>query len=212
MIPNIPESILPMVIETGPRGERAFDIYSLLLRARIVYLGTPINAAVANSIVAQLLYLSREDQTKDINLYINSPGGDVYSGLAIYDTIRTMPCKVATYSIGLTASFGTVLLCSGSKGKRFALPNSTIHMHQVLSGAQGQASDIEIHAREVLRLQDLLRQIISDRTGQPYERIARDTDRDFWMTAEQAAEYGLVDEVLAVPSEDKKDKKADKSK
>ena len=117
MIPNIPESILPMVIETGPRGERAFDIYSLLLRARIVYLGTPINAAVANSIVAQLLYLSREDQTKDINLYINSPGGDVYSGLAIYDTIRTMPCKVATYSIGLTASFGTVLLCFGFKGE-----------------------------------------------------------------------------------------------
>ena len=194
---TMPTNVLPMVIETGPRGERAFDIYSLLLRERIIYLGTPINAAVANSIVAQLLYLSREDKDKDISLYINSPGGDVYSGLAIYDTLMTIPCKVATYSIGLTASFGTVLLCAGTKGKRFALPNSTIHMHQVLSGAQGQASDIEIHAREVLRLQDTLRQVIANHTNQSYERIARDTDRDFWMTAEQAAEYGLVDEVLS---------------
>ena len=194
---TMPANVLPMVIETGPRGERAFDIYSLLLRERIIYLGTPINAAVANSIVAQLLYLSREDKDKDISLYINSPGGDVYSGLAIYDTLMTIPCKVATYSIGLTASFGTVLLCAGTKGKRFALPNSTIHMHQVLSGAQGQASDIEIHAREVLRLQDTLRQVIANHTNQSYERIARDTDRDFWMTAEQAAEYGLVDEVLS---------------
>ncbi len=192
----MPQNVIPMVIETGPRGERAFDIYSLLLRQRIVYLGTPINASVANSIVAQILYLSSEDSTKDINIYINSPGGDVYSGFAIYDTIHTVPCDVATYSIGLTASFGTVLLCAGTAGKRYALPNSTIHMHQVLSGTQGQASDIEIHARETLRLQDKLRQVISHHTGQPFDKIARDTDRDFWMTAEQAADYGLVDKVL----------------
>ncbi len=190
-----------MVIETGPRGERAFDIYSLLLRSRIVYLGVPINASVANAIVAQLLYLSREDKKADIHLYINSPGGDVYSGLAIYDTIHSIPCEVATYSIGLTASFGTILLCSGTKGKRFALPNSTIHMHQVLSGTQGQATDIEIHAKEVLRLQDLLRHILATRTGQNYDKISRDTDRDFWLTADQALEYGIVDNILGKTTE-----------
>ncbi len=193
---NLPESIVPMVIETGARGERAYDIYSLLLKERIVFLGTPINAQVANLIVAQLLFLAREDSDKDINLYINSPGGDVYSGMAIYDTIQYVPCDIASFSVGLCASMGTVLLTAGTAGKRYAMPNSTIHMHQPLSGTQGQASDIEIHARETLRIQDRLRQIIADHTGQPYERIARDSDRDFWLNADQAAEYGLVDEVL----------------
>jgi ATP-dependent Clp protease protease subunit len=193
---KLPESIVPMVIETGARGERAYDIYSLLLKERIVFLGTPINAQVANLIVAQLLFLAREDPEKDINLYINSPGGEVYSGMAIYDTMQFVPCDVATFSVGLCASMGTVLLTAGTAGKRFTMPNSTIHMHQPLSGTQGQASDIEIHARETLRIQDRLRQIIADHTGQSYERIARDSDRDFWLNAEQAAEYGLVDEVL----------------
>jgi ATP-dependent Clp protease protease subunit len=193
---HLPESIVPMVIETGARGERAYDIYSLLLKERIVFLGTPINAQVANLIVAQLLFLAREDSDKDINLYINSPGGDVYSGMAIYDTIQYVPCDIASFSVGLCASMGTVLLTAGTAGKRYAMPNSTIHMHQPLSGTQGQASDIEIHARETLRIQDRLRQIIADHTGQPYERIARDSDRDFWLNADQAAEYGLVDEVL----------------
>ena len=146
--------------------------------------------------MAQLLFLAREDSEKDINLYINSPGGEVYSGMAIYDTIQYVPCDVATFSVGLCASMGTVLLTAGAAGKRHAMPNSTIHMHQPLSGTQGQASDIEIHARETLRIQDRLRQIIADHTGQSYERIARDSDRDFWLNAEQAAEYGLVDEVL----------------
>jgi ATP-dependent Clp protease protease subunit len=191
-----PESIVPMVIETGARGERAYDIYSLLLKERIVFLGTPINAQIANLIVAQLLFLAREDSDKDINLYINSPGGEVYSGMAIYDTMQYVPCDIATFSIGLCASMGTVLLTAGTAGKRYAMPNSTIHMHQPLSGTQGQASDIEIHARETLRVQDRLRQIIADHTGQSYERIARDSDRDFWLNAEQAAEYGLIDEVL----------------
>jgi len=193
---NLPESIVPMVIETGARGERAYDIYSLLLKERIVFLGTPINAQVANLIVAQLLFLAREDPEKDINLYINSPGGEVYSGMAIYDTMQFVPCDVATFSVGLCASMGTVLLTAGAAGKRFTMPNSTIHMHQPLSGTQGQASDIEIHARETLRIQDRLRQIIADHTGQSYERIARDSDRDFWLNAEQATEYGLVDEIL----------------
>ena len=193
---HLPESIVPMVIETGARGERAYDIYSLLLKERIVFLGTPINAQISNLIVAQLLFLAREDSEKDINLYINSPGGDVYSGMAIYDTMQYVPCDIATFSIGLCASMGTVLLTAGTAGKRYAMPNSTIHMHQPLSGTQGQATDIEIHAREVLRVQDRLRQIIADHTGQSYERIARDSDRDFWLNAEQVTEYGLIDEVL----------------
>ena len=198
---NLPESIVPMVIETGARGERAYDIYSLLLKERIIFLGTPINAQVANVIVAQLLFLAREDPEKDINLYINSPGGEVYSGMAIYDTMQFVPCDVATFSVGLCASMGTVLLTAGTAGKRFTMPNSTIHMHQPLSGTQGQASDIEIHARETLRIQDRLRQIIADHTGQSYERIARDSDRDFWLNAEQATEYGLVDEILKPESQ-----------
>jgi ATP-dependent Clp protease protease subunit len=185
-----------MVIEQGARGERAFDIYSLLLKERIVFLGTPINDQVANLIVAQLLFLAREDPEKDISLYINSPGGVITAGFAIMDTMDHIPCEVSTICVGLCASMGTVLLTAGAKGKRFALPNSTIHMHQPLSGVQGQATDIEIHAREILRLQDRIRQIISDRSGQPYEKVARDTDRDYYLTAEQAVEYGLIDGVL----------------
>lgn len=192
---STPENIIPMVIETGARGERAYDIYSLLLKERIVFLGTPINSQVANVIVAQLLYLAAEDPERDISLYINSPGGSVYDGMAIYDTMQLITCDVSTISVGLCASFGTVLLTAGTKGKRFALPNSTIHMHQPISGTSGQASDIEIHARETLRVQDRIRQIIADHTGQSYEQVARDSDRDFWMTAEQAAEYGLIDQV-----------------
>jgi len=191
-----PEDIVPMVIETGARGERAFDIYSLLLKERIIFLGTPINAQVANVIVAQLLYPDR-----DINMYINSPGGVIYDGLAIFDTMQMLRADVSTICVGAAASMGTVLLAAGQKGKRYALPNSTIHMHQPLGGAQGQASDIEIHAREILRLQDTLRGILVDTTGQPYDTVARDTDRDRFMTADQAVEYGLIDEVLKKPED-----------
>ena len=185
-----------MVVESGARGERAFDIYSLLLKERIIFLGTPIVDHVANSVMAQLLYLDREDPERDISLYINSPGGVIHAGLAIYDTIRLIRPDVSTICVGLTASMATVLLCAGATGKRYALPNSTIHMHQPISGAQGQASDIDIAAREILRMQDKMRQIISDHSGQPYERVARDTDRDFYLTSEEAKEYGLIDEVL----------------
>ena len=194
-----PENIIPMVIETGARGERAYDIYSMLLKERIVYLGTPINDQVSNLIVAQLLYLEREDPDKDINLYVNSPGGVITSGLAIYDTMQLIKPDVSTICVGMAASMGTVLLCAGATGKRFALPNSTIHMHQALGGAQGQAADIEIAAREILRMQDKIRTILSTHTGQPYEKVARDSDRDFYLPAEEAKEYGLVDEVLGAP-------------
>ena len=195
------ENIIPTVIESGARGERAFDIFSLLLKERIIFLGTPINVQISNLIVAQLLYLAREDSTKDINLYINSPGGGVYAGLAIYDTMQHIPCDVSTISVGLCASFGTVLLTAGTKGKRFALPNSTIHMHQPISGAQGQASDIEIAAKEVLRVKDGLTKIISNHTGQPESKIIKDSDRDSWMTAKQAVKYGIIDEILEKPVE-----------
>lgn len=196
-----PENIIPMVIETGARGERAYDIYSMLLKERIVYLGTPINDQVSNLIVAQLLYLEREDPDKDINLYVNSPGGVITSGLAIYDTMQLIKPDVATICVGMAASMGTVLLCAGTKGKRFALANSTIHMHQALGGAQGQAADIEIAAREILRKQEKILSILSSHTGQPAEKIARDGDRDFYLSADEAKEYGLVDEVLgSVPA------------
>jgi ATP-dependent Clp protease protease subunit len=186
-----------MVVETGARGERAFDIFSLLLRERIVFLGTPINDQVSNLIVAQLLFLEREDPDKDISLYINSPGGVISSGLAIYDTMQLIKPDVSTICVGLAASMGTVLLCAGEKGKRYALPNSTIHMHQPMGGAQGQATDIEIAAREILRMQDMLRTIISGHTGQPYEQVAKDTDRDHYLNPEQAMAYGIIDEVLS---------------
>ncbi|MBF8267915.1 MAG: ATP-dependent Clp protease proteolytic subunit [Dehalococcoidia bacterium] len=196
---ELPQNIIPMVIETGARGERAYDIYSLLLRERIIFLGMPISDQVANLMVAQLLYLEREDPEKDISLYINSPGGVISAGLAIYDTMQLIKPAVSTICVGLAASMATVLLCAGAKGKRFTLPNSTIHMHQAMGGAQGQAADIEIAAREILRMQDMIRQILSRHTGQPYDKIARDTDRDYYLNADQALEYGIVDEVLARP-------------
>ena len=195
---TVPQNIIPMVIETSPRGERAFDIYSLLLRERIIFLGTPISDPMANVIIAQMLYLEREDPDKGISVYINSPGGVISSGLAIYDTMKLVNCEISTICLGMAASMATVLLSGGDKGKRYCLHNSTVHMHQAMGGAQGQATDIEIAAREILRLQDTLRTILSDNTGQDYDRIARDSDRDFYMTADQAVEYGLVDEVLGV--------------
>ena len=203
-----PMNVIPMVIETGTRGERAFDIYSLLLRERIVMLGMPINDQVANVIIAQLLYLEREDPDKDINLYIHCPGGIISAGLAIYDTMQLIRPDVSTICVGLAASMGTLLLCSGTKGKRFALPNATIHMHQAAGGAQGQASDIEIAAREIMRMQELIRGIIAKHTGQTMEKIVHDTDRDFYLDPTQAVEYGIIDEILTKPSVDKEKEKA----
>ena len=196
-----PENIIPYVVERDPRGERTYDIYSLLLKERIVFLGTGINDQVANAIIAQLLFLDREDPERDINLYINSPGGVITAGLAIYDTMQLIRPDVSTICVGMAASMGTVLLCGGADGKRYALPNSTIDMHEALGGAQGQASDIEIAAREIIRMQDKIRNIISEHTGQSYEKIARDTDRDFYMSSEQAQEYGLIDVVMASPTD-----------
>ena len=192
----VPQSIVPMVIETSPRGERAFDIYSLLLKERIIFLGTPIADPIANVIIAQLLYLEREDPEKGISIYINSPGGVISSGLAIYDTMQLIAPEVSTICLGMAASMATVLLTGGAKGKRYCLPNSTIHMHQPMGGAQGQATDIEIAAREIIRLQDKIRTMLSTNTGQTYDKVARDTDRDYYLTSEQAVEYGLVDEIL----------------
>lgn len=197
-IPNF-KSVIPMVIESSGRGERAYDIYSLLFRERIIFVGTPIDDQVANAVVAQLLVLSREDPEADIQMYINSPGGQIYSGLAIYDTMKMIPNKISTVAVGVTASFGTVLLAAGTKGKRYALPHATVHMHQPLGGAEGQASDIEIQAREILRLKSRLMGILSESTGQTLEVIERDTDRNFYLDAQQAVDYGLVDQVLAPP-------------
>jgi ATP-dependent Clp protease protease subunit len=191
-----PRAMVPMVIENTGRVERAFDIFSLLLRERIIFLGTPIDDQIANLIVAQLLYLDREDPDKDINLYINSPGGVIYAGLAIYDTMRLIRPAVSTICVGTCASMATILLSAGAKGKRFVLPNSTVHMHQPLGGVRGQATDMEIQAREILRLRGLINRVLVENTGQDEERIVRDTDRDFFMNADQAVGYGLVDEVL----------------
>ena len=191
-----PSNVIPFVIESSARGERTFDIYSLLLKERIVFLGYPISDQVANVIIAQLLYLEREDPDKDISLYIHCPGGVINSGLAIYDTMQLIRCDVSTICVGLAASMGTVLLAAGAKGKRYALPNATVHMHQPMGGAQGQAADIEIAAREILRLQDVIRSLLVQHTGQPLEKIAHDTDRDFYMNVEAAMEYGVIDEVL----------------
>ncbi len=199
---NDPKSLIPMVIESTGRGERAYDIYSLLLKERIVFLGTPINDQVANVIVAQLLFLSREDPEREIQMYINSPGGQIYAGLAVYDTIQMIPAPVHTYAVGMTASMGTVLLAAGQKGNRFALPHATVHMHQPLGGAQGQATDIEIHAKEILRLRERLNEILVKHTGQTMERIETDTERDFFMDAQGAVDYGVVDRVLAVPDQE----------
>ncbi len=193
------ESLIPMVIESSSHGERAFDIYSLLLRNRIVFLGTPINDQVANVTVAQLLFLSSEDAESPIQMYINCPGGMVYAGMAIYDTMQMISNPISTLAVGMTASFGTVLLTAGTKGQRYALPNATIHMHQPLGGAQGQASDIEIQAKEILRLKDHLNEILAFHTSQPIENIERDTNRDYYMDAKGAVEYGLVDHVMETP-------------
>jgi len=199
-----PMNVIPMVIESGARGERAFDIYSLLLRERIVMLGMPINDQVANVVVAQLLYLEREDPDKDISLYIHCPGGVISAGLAIYDTMQLIRCDVSTICVGLAASMGTILLSAGAKGKRYALPSSTIHMHQAFGGAQGQAADVAIAAREIMRVQDMIKNILVKHTGQTLEKITRDTDRDFYLNSEQAVEYGIVDEVLSKPAEETK--------
>ncbi len=193
--------MIPMVIESTGRGERAYDIYSLLLKERIVFLGTPINAQVANLIVAQLLFLDREDPEREISLYINSPGGEIAAGLAIYDTIQLIQAPVSTIAVGMAASMATVLLTAGTKGRRFALPHATIHLHQPLGGAQGQATDIEIAAREILRMRALINTILREHTGLSEEQIERFTDRDFYMTAAQAAEYGIIDEVLGTKTE-----------
>jgi ATP-dependent Clp protease protease subunit len=199
MFNNDLSSVVPMVVENSGRGERAYDIYSLLLKNRIIFLGSGIDDQVANLIVAQLLYLSREDPESGIQMYINSPGGQVYAGMAIYDTMRMIPNKISTVAVGVAASFGTVLLAAGEKGQRYALPHATIHMHQPLGGAQGQASDIEIQAKEILRIKERLNEILSGATGQDIETIVRDTERDFYMSAQQAVDYGLVDKVLAPP-------------
>jgi ATP-dependent Clp protease protease subunit len=194
------KNVIPMVIENSGRGERAYDIYSLLFKERIIFVGTPIDDQVANSVVAQLLVMSREDPERPIQMYINSPGGVIYSGLAIYDTMQMIPNAISTVAVGVTASFGTVLLAAGKKGQRYALPHATIHMHQPLGGAQGQASDIEIQAREILRLKSRLNEILADATGQPIDTIVRDTERDLYLDAKAAVEYGLVDQVLEFPN------------
>jgi len=192
-------NIVPMVVENTGRGERAYDIYSLLLKERIIFLGTPIDDQVANVIVAQLLFLTHEDPEKEIQMYINSPGGIIYAGLAIYDTMQMIPNPISTVAVGVTASFGTVLLTAGTKGRRYALPNATIHMHQPLGGAQGQATDIEIQAKQILRLKALILGIMAKHTGQPLEVIERDSDRDYYLEAKSAVDYGLVDQVLEAP-------------
>ena len=192
-----PSMIIPSVVEATGRGERSYDIYSLLLKERCVFVGQPIEESMANLTIAQLLWLDREDPEKEIKMYINSPGGDVYAGFAIYDTMRLISAPVSTVAIGLSASFGSILLTAGTKGRRYALPSATIHLHQPLGGAQGQASDIVIKAKEVARIRERLNKILIDSTGQPEETIQRDTDRDFYLDAHQAVEYGLVDAVLS---------------
>ncbi|HXG35584.1 MAG TPA: ATP-dependent Clp protease proteolytic subunit [Dehalococcoidia bacterium] len=191
-----PEAIIPYVIEQGPRGERAFDIYSLLLKERIVFLGTPIDDQIANVIVAQLLYLDREDPDKDVQMYIHSPGGVISAGLAIYDTMQLIRCDVSTICVGSCASMATVLLAAGAKGKRYALPNSTIHIHQAHGGASGRATDLEVIAKEVIRQNELIRNILVKHTGQPMERITQDTTSEFFMDARAGKDYGIVDEIL----------------
>ena len=196
---RISGGLIPMVIETTGRGERAYDIYSLLLKERIIFMGTPISDTVANLIVAQLLFLEREDPDKDISVYISTPGGSVYAGLAVYDTMQLVRCPISTIAVGATASMGTVLLAGGTKGKRYALPNTTVHMHPASMGVSGYAPDVEIHARELLRVQNRIREILAYHTGQSVERISGDFDRDYFMDAQGAVEYGIIDEILAVP-------------
>jgi len=197
----MPNSLIPMVIETTGRGERAYDIYSLLLKERVVFLGTPINDQVANLIVAQLLFLDRENPDKEIQMFINSPGGEIYPGLAIYDTMQMLRAPISTIAVGWTASLGTVMLAAGKHGRRFALPHATIHMHPAGGGARGYAPDVEIQYKELKRMQDLLHKILAGHTGQSVEQISEDSDRDFFMDAHQAVEYGLIDEVLSSEDE-----------
>jgi len=194
-------NLIPTVIEKTQYGERAYDIYSRLLKERIVFLGGPVNDSTANSIIAQFLFLASKDEKKDIQLYINSPGGSVTAGLAIYDTMQFIKCPVATTCVGMAASMGAVLLGAGTKGKRFALPNSEIMLHQVAGGAEGVASDIEINAKQILKIKDSLNGIIAKHTGQPIEKISHDTDRDFYLTAQEAKEYGIIDEVIKTKTE-----------
>jgi len=207
MFSQLPESVVPMVIETTGRSERAYDIFSLLLRERIIFLGTPISDQVANLIVAQLLYLNREDPEREIQMYINSPGGVIYAGLAIYDTMQQIQAPVSTFAVGVTASMGTVLLAAGEQGQRYALPHATVHMHQAGGGAQGYTTDVEIQYREMKRQQDLLFGIISKHSGQTVKQIADDFERDRWMDAAMAKEYGLVDDILGELVVEQTDKK-----
>ncbi len=189
-------NFIPTIIEKNHMGERAYDIYSRLLKDRIIFLGGPINDHVANSVIAQLLFLEHEDQKKDITLYLNTPGGVVTAGLAIYDTIQHIKPDVSTICVGIAASMGAVLLAAGKKGKRFSLSNSEVMLHQVMGGVEGQAADIEINARHILKIKDRINQILAKHTGQPLSRIEKDTDRDFYLTAPEAKEYGLIDEVI----------------
>ncbi|NPV27220.1 MAG: ATP-dependent Clp endopeptidase proteolytic subunit ClpP [Firmicutes bacterium] len=188
--------LIPMVVEQTNRGERAYDIYSRLLKDRIIFLGSPIDDHVANLVIAQMLFLEAEDPDKDIQLYINSPGGSITAGMAIYDTMQYVRCDVATICVGLAASMGAFLLAAGTKGKRLALANAEVMIHQPLGGTQGQATDIEIHARRIVRIKERLNRILAERTGQPLERIEKDTERDFFMSAEEAKKYGIIDEVM----------------
>lgn len=189
-------SFIPMVVEPDARGERAYDIYSRLLKDRIIFLGTPVNDQVANAIIAQLLFLDAQDPDKDIHLYINSPGGSITAGMAIYDTMQFIKSDVSTICVGMAASMGAFLLAAGAKGKRYALPNSEVMIHQPLGGAEGQATDIEIRARRILKMRENLNKILAERTGQPLERIDKDTDRDYFMSAAEASAYGLIDKVI----------------
>jgi ATP-dependent Clp protease protease subunit len=189
-------SFIPMVVEQDARGERGYDIYSRLLKDRIIFLGTPVNDQIANAIIAQMLFLAAQDPDKDISLYINSPGGSITAGMAIFDTMQFIKPDVSTICVGMAASMGAFLLAAGAKGKRLALPNSEVMIHQPLGGAEGQASDIEIRAKRIIRLRDKLNGILAERTGQPLERIQKDTDRDYFMTAEEAMQYGLIDKVV----------------
>ncbi len=197
-----PEALIPMVIETTNRGERAFDIYSRLLKDRIIFIGTPIDDQVATVVMAQLLFLASDDPDKDINIYINSPGGVVTDGLAIYDTMRYVSPRVSTVCMGLAASMATVLLAGGTKGMRFALPNTRILIHQPSGGIQGQATDIQIHAKEILRMRQTLNEMLAKHTGQPIEKIERDTERDFFMSAQEAKEYGIIDDIIVTMRRD----------
>ena len=201
----IPQALIPMVIESTGRGERAYDIYSLLLKERIIFLGTGINDQIANLTVAQMLYLDSQDPEREISIYINSPGGIIYHGLAIYDTMQQVRAPVRTVAVGVTASMGTMLLAAGTKGRRYALPHATIHMHPAGGGAQGYAPDVEIQYKELQRMQDMLHELLARHTGQEVKKVADDFDRDRWMSAEDAVEYGIIDEVLKAPEETDED-------